>query len=62
MGVNIEERVLRGASAFLACCIGEIPFKFHGIPVGANPRRASSWEPVLKTLRLKLSQLADEII
>lgn len=55
MGINIEERVLRGASSFLACCIGKIPFKFIGILVGANPRRAETWEPVLKAMRLKLS-------
>lgn len=37
MGVNIEERNLRGAFVFMACCIGKIPFDFLGIPIGANP-------------------------
>lgn len=55
LGVNIEERVLRGASAFLACCVGSIPFKFLGIQVGANPRRCTTWEPVLNKVKLKLS-------
>lgn len=55
MRINIEERTLRGASLFLACCIDDVPFKFLGIPVGANPRRSHTWEPVLKALILNLS-------
>lgn len=34
MGVNIEERNLRGAFVFNS--IGKIPFDFLGIPIGAN--------------------------
>lgn len=55
-GNNVEERVFKGAPAFLACCIGKIPLKFLGISVGSQtPRRYNAWKPVLKTMRLKLS-------
>lgn len=42
VGINIEERVIRGISHFLACNVGSVPFKFLGVPVGANPRRSST--------------------
>lgn len=55
VGVNIEERILQGASMYLACSIGLIPFKFLSIPVGANLRKIFTWKPVLEALKLKLS-------
>lgn len=55
MGVNIEERMLNGALVFLTCSNGKIPFKFLAKPVGANPIRHNTWEPLLKAVRLKLS-------
>lgn len=55
IGINFEERVLTGASVFMACSVGKMPFKFLGIPVGENPRRYHTWEPVLNAMRLKLS-------
>lgn len=39
VGINIEERVLRGVCHFLACNIGSIPFKFLGVPVCSNPNK-----------------------
>ncbi|KAL5133661.1 hypothetical protein HKD37_03G006955 [Glycine soja] len=32
-----------------------IPFKFLGVPVGANPRRRSTWKPMVDSMRAKLS-------
>ncbi|MCI35662.1 RNA-directed DNA polymerase (Reverse transcriptase), partial [Trifolium medium] len=39
------------ASTFLNCRIGSIPFKYLGLPVGANSRRVSTWDPLLESLR-----------
>lgn len=55
IGVNISEEFLETASIFLHCRTKSIPFKFLGIPVGANPSRASTWKPVLHMLRKRLS-------
>lgn len=55
VGLNIEERIPWGASAFLAYCIDKNPFKFSIIPIGANLRRYSTWEPILKAVKLKLT-------
>ncbi|PNX56330.1 ribonuclease H [Trifolium pratense] len=37
-GINLEDGFLSAASAFLHCEVDSIPFRFLGIPVGANPR------------------------
>lgn len=42
IGLTIDEFFLYVASTFLSCCIGSVPFKFLGIPVGANPRKSST--------------------
>ncbi|GAU46639.1 hypothetical protein TSUD_246650 [Trifolium subterraneum] len=43
------------ASDFLNCRIGKTPFKYLGLPVGANSRKMSTWEPMLDTIRGRLS-------
>lgn len=42
MGVNLEDKEISAVSVFLACVVGQIPFKFLGVPVGASPRRVST--------------------
>ncbi|MCH85394.1 LINE-1 reverse transcriptase like [Trifolium medium] len=54
MGVNVSNDFIRLASAFLNCRVGSVPFKYLGLPVGANPRRASTWEPLLEAFRQHL--------
>lgn len=54
-GLNLEDYFLHAASIFLFCCIGSIPLKFLGIPIAANPRRCSTWTPVVNALRKRLS-------
>ncbi|XP_058751979.1 uncharacterized protein LOC131625099 [Vicia villosa] len=54
-GVNIKEDFMDRASQFLCCCRNLIPFKFLGIPEGANPRRCITWKPVFESLKKKLS-------
>jgi hypothetical protein len=54
IGVNISSNFLEGAAHFLHCKIGSLPFTYLGLPVGANPRRALTWEPVIKTIEKRL--------
>jgi hypothetical protein len=62
MGVNVSNDFIRIASAFLNCKVGLVPFKYLGLPVGANPRRASTWEPMLETLRNRLGAWGGRIV
>lgn len=54
VGINIEEKVVRGSSHFLACNVGSVPFKHPGVPVRANPRRTSAWKPIIDSIKLRL--------
>jgi hypothetical protein len=54
-GINIEENFLRASSSFLHCAVESIPFRFLGIPVGANPRRRATWIPIIESMRNRLN-------
>lgn len=54
-GLNVDDQFLHAASVFLFCCIGRIPFKFLGIPIGANPRRCSTWAPKVESMARRLA-------
>jgi hypothetical protein len=38
----------------LYCGVDSIPFRFLGIPVGANPRRKSTWLPIIESMNKRL--------
>jgi hypothetical protein len=62
MGVNVSTDFLRVASAFLNCRVGSIPFKYLGLPIGANPRRMATWEPLLVSLRKRLGAWGNKYV
>lgn len=50
IGANVMEDVLQLAIGFLHCRTGSLPFKYLGLPVGANPKSLSTWQPLLDTM------------
>ncbi|MCH79472.1 putative non-LTR retroelement reverse transcriptase [Trifolium medium] len=54
-GLNVNDRLLAAGSSFLSCRSDCIPFKFLGIPVGANPRRRETWKSVVDAMSNRLS-------
>lgn len=54
-GINVDDGFLMAASHFLHCSIGVLPFKFLGLPIGANPRRSGTWKPVIDKMCSRLS-------
>jgi hypothetical protein len=54
-GLNIENSFLEAGASFLSCLSDMIPFKFLVIPVGANPRRRSTWQPVIDAMSKRLN-------
>ncbi|GAU40168.1 hypothetical protein TSUD_292720 [Trifolium subterraneum] len=52
IGVNVANDFLDMATEFLNCQRGLLPFKYLGLPVGANPRNLSTWEPMLKAVKV----------
>jgi hypothetical protein len=55
MGVNVHSEFVKLACMFLNCKSGVVPFKYLGLPVGANLRRISTWEPLIVFLKNRLS-------
>jgi hypothetical protein len=53
-GVNVHPLLLERASNFLNCRRGLLPFKYLGLPIGANPKSDSTWDPLLESLRKRL--------
>jgi hypothetical protein len=51
MGVNVPSSFMEMACNFLNCKYGEIPFVYLGLPVGENPCRCSTWDPLIDQLR-----------
>ncbi|MCH81419.1 LINE-1 reverse transcriptase like, partial [Trifolium medium] len=54
-GINTNDYLLEAAANFLLCRAETIPFKFLGLPVGANPRRLNTWKPVVESMKKRLS-------
>lgn len=55
IGVNVEDSLLEATARFLNCKICKVPFNYLGIPIGANPRRAETWKPIIEKLRSRLA-------
>jgi hypothetical protein len=55
IGLNVETRFLEASSSFLSCLSKVVPFKFLGIPVGANPIRQATWKLVVDAMTKRLN-------
>ncbi|XP_019429431.1 PREDICTED: uncharacterized protein LOC109337026 [Lupinus angustifolius] len=60
IGENSEHNIM--AVDKLYCAIASIPFNFLGIPVGANPKRLSTWSPIIDSFQKKLSLWKHKLI
>lgn len=49
--VNIERTNLLVLADTLNCKLMEIPLTYLGLPVGANPRKLSTWKPVIERVK-----------
>lgn len=62
IGVNVAKKFMDTACKFFNCCEGSLPFKYLGLPVGATPGRASTWEPILDLLICRLNNWGNKFI
>ena len=53
--VNVDSEFMEMACSFLNCTQGCVPFKYLGLPVGANVKSMSTWEPLVEKLSEKLN-------
>lgn len=54
IGMNVEEDFMETTAWFLNCKISNVPFIYLGILIGANPKRAETWKPMVDRIRRKL--------
>ncbi|XP_058726397.1 uncharacterized protein LOC131597738 [Vicia villosa] len=51
IGINSNVHFLEAASHVLSCKLEEINFYFLGIPIGFNPRKESTWSPLVVNMK-----------
>jgi hypothetical protein len=55
LGDNVKESWLIEAASALNCKVGEFLFKYVGLPLGVDPRKFKTWEPIITVVRKILS-------
>ena len=55
MDFNVDHVFLTSAGEFLHCEITCLPFKYLGLPVGANPRLKSTWGFLVALVEIRLN-------
>lgn len=54
-GIGIHEDIVLSYAEILGCKVVSLPFKYLGLPLGANPRRIDTWKPVIEKFEKKLA-------
>ena len=54
-GVGCRDEVIQVLAEKLNCKTMRVPFVYLGVEVGANPRRAVTWEPIMQKLKKRLT-------
>uniref|UniRef100_A0A251TIJ6 Putative reverse transcriptase domain-containing protein n=1 Tax=Helianthus annuus TaxID=4232 RepID=A0A251TIJ6_HELAN len=60
LGILADEVV--SMARFMGCTVGEFPFQYLGIKVGANMNRVSHWDPVIETIRSRLQSWKAKVL
>lgn len=60
-GVRISDSEVKDFAEELNCKTQKLPMMYLGLPVGANPRRKSTWQSVVDKVRKKFS-LEEKIV
>ncbi|XP_058752846.1 uncharacterized protein LOC131626047 [Vicia villosa] len=55
IGINLSPHFLSAAANFLCCKEEEKHFNFLGLPIGADPRRITTWVPLMKKFKDRLN-------
>lgn len=54
VGINVGDEWLSQMENYFHCKAGNLPFKYLVLPVGADPRRISTWQSVVESFQKKL--------
>ncbi|RZB57592.1 hypothetical protein D0Y65_046323 [Glycine soja] len=56
VSINVDQRDCLSCARILNCNTMSFPFTYLGLPVGADTRKISTWQPVIDKLKKKLAQ------
>jgi len=56
VGVNIADSWLNEVVSILDCKVGKVLFMYLGLSIGGDPRRLAFWDPVLNTIKSRLTR------
>lgn len=62
IGLNVTQDFMDMACNFLSCNEGNLPFKYLGLPMGANPSCVSTWESLLEHGKSRLNSWGNKYI
>ena len=62
VGLNVPRDFMEMACEFLGCSEGTLPFKYLGLPIGANHRSAMCWEPLLEHMTKRLNSWGNKFL
>lgn len=54
IGINVEDSFVDLAADFFNCRSGALPFRYLGLPVGANLRSILTWKPIIVSMEKPL--------
>jgi len=53
---GMSEQWKSEAANYLNCSLMSVPFTYLGIPIGANPRKCQTWDPIISKCERKLAK------
>nr|XP_029145792.1 uncharacterized protein LOC114924687 [Arachis hypogaea] len=60
IGLNMVDGETQRACEVLRCKEGFLPIKYLGVPLGANPKRIHTWDPVIRKVEERLKGWMDK--
>ena len=54
-GEGVEENNMEEVADLLRCRVKSLPIMYLGLPLGANPRRIKTWQPIIDKVKKRLS-------
>ncbi|XP_076934067.1 uncharacterized protein LOC143600194 [Bidens hawaiensis] len=61
-GLGVRDSEVSSMASLFGCKVGNLPFVYLGIKVGATMNRVCYWEPVLDTIRNRLSSWKSKLL
>ncbi|XP_016206444.1 uncharacterized protein LOC107646803 [Arachis ipaensis] len=57
--INYDEQMTHSLKVAMRCSVGSLFISYLGIPLGANPKRISTWKSLINKIEKKLSSWKD---